>query len=98
MIHYFGFALLIISFLGIFIAIIGMFRFPDFFTKQHALSIIDSAMLPLALVGLIFLQTNVLMILKLLLIIILLLLLNPLSTYMLAKANYNQVNKNRNIT
>ncbi|WPY00235.1 Putative MnhG-like Na(+)/H(+) antiporter subunit G [Candidatus Trichorickettsia mobilis] len=81
-----GWGLIIFSLFIIFSAIIGLFRFPDFYTKIHAAGLIDSCGLPSALIGLSCLQHNPLTSFKLILAAIAVLLLNPVATTALAKA------------
>jgi multicomponent Na+:H+ antiporter subunit G len=85
MLHVVGFILIFIGFAGILSGIIGIIRFPDFYTKLHGASVIESASVPLTLLGLSFLQTSMTSSLKLIFIILLIFLLNPLSSHMLAR-------------
>ena len=65
---------------------IGLFRFPDFFTRVHAASITDSLAAMLIIIGLI-LQTDFgLVAVKLLFILIFLLLTSPTASHALAKS------------
>lgn len=82
-----GISLVILGFFVIFSGIIGLFRLPDFYTKLHASGIIDSCGVPVALVGLMFLQNSYVFIFKLIIILFLMLLLNPVSTHVLSKAS-----------
>jgi multicomponent Na+:H+ antiporter subunit G len=67
-------------------SIVGLFRFPDFYTKIHAASVADSFGIPLCLLGLAMLQTSLLSSLKILIIMILFFLVSPASSHALVKA------------
>ena len=77
---------------GIFsvIGAIGMLRFPDFYTRSHASTMINVGGVTLALFGLLIAQAFQMSIYtwKILFIIALLLLVNPTNTYALANAAY----------
>lgn len=82
--------------LGIFFiisSIVGVFRFPDFYTKLHAAGVADSFGIPLCLLGLALLQTSWLSALKVIVIIILFFLLSPTSTHALIKAAWTSKTK-----
>lgn len=65
---------------------LGLFRFPDFFTRVHSASITDSIVAILILLGL-ALQTNLdLVTVKLLFIMVFLLVTSPTASHALAKA------------
>lgn len=81
-----GYGMIIIGFIAIFSGIVGFFRFPDFYTKIHAASIIECCGVPLSLSGLAFLQDNFVSSSKLLFAAMLILVLNPVSTHAIAKA------------
>ncbi len=85
-------SLIILGMVIIFLAIIGLFRFPNFYTKLHAASIIESCGVPICLFGLIFLQTSWLAIAKLLFMILLMFILAPVSSHVLGKASKNYHN------
>lgn len=72
---------------AIFSGIIGFFRFPDFYTKLHAASIIESFGVPLCLVGFACLSTKLIICFKLILAVLLIFLLNPVATHALSKAS-----------
>lgn len=65
---------------------VGLFRFPDFFTRVHAASVTDSIGAILILVGLMLLTDFGLIFAKLLLILIFLLLTSPTASHALAKS------------
>ncbi len=79
------FCLLSGSFLGI-TGAVGLFRFPDFFTRTHAASVTDSLCAGLIILGLILQSESVMMALKLLLIILFLAYTSPTAAHSLAKA------------
>ncbi|WP_198673756.1 monovalent cation/H(+) antiporter subunit G [Algibacillus agarilyticus] len=75
--------------LGAFFSItgaIGLFRFPDFFTRVHAASITDSIATLLIIIGLILRTDFGLIAVKLLFILIFLLLTSPTASHALAKS------------
>ncbi|MGC0372106.1 MAG: hypothetical protein DGJ47_000811 [Rickettsiaceae bacterium] len=79
-----------IIFLGMFFIIsgvVGLYRFPDFYTKLHAASVIECCGIPLCLFGLSLMQDSYMSFFKIIFIIILILLLNPVSTFALARAS-----------
>ena len=65
---------------------LGLFRFPDFFTRVHAASVTDSIATILIIVGLILLTDFGLVAVKLLFILIFLLLTSPTAAHALAKS------------
>ena len=81
-----GYGMILVGFIAIFSGIIGLFRFPDFYTKIHAASVIECCGVPLSLSGLAFLQNNFVNSSKLLFAAMLILVLNPVSTTAVAKA------------
>lgn len=80
-----GWIFIIVGLFAILSGIIGLFRFPDFYTKLHAASVIDSCGIPLSLIGLALLQYNVTNSFKLIFAAILIFILNPVSTHALIK-------------
>lgn len=72
--------------LAIIIGLIGVFRMPDFFTRLHAASIIDTMGTMLVLVGLMLYSGLNLVSIKLLLIMIFILITTPAAAHALAKS------------
>lgn len=70
----------------IIIGLVGVFRMPDFFTKLHAASIIDTMGTMLILVGLLLYSGFNLISVKLLLILIFILITTPAAAHALAKS------------
>ena len=66
--------------------IIGIWRFPDFYTKVHAASLIESIGAPLVLLGLMFMQNSFTNICKLFFIMLSIFLLSPISTHAITKS------------
>ncbi|PCJ27609.1 MAG: hypothetical protein COA94_03725 [Rickettsiales bacterium] len=66
--------------------IVGLFRFPDFYTKIHAAGVIEVCGLPFCFIGLALMQSDYTSTFKLVAIAALIFLLNPVSTYALARA------------
>jgi multicomponent Na+:H+ antiporter subunit G len=65
---------------------VGLFRFPDFYTRMHAASITDTLCVGLIVFGLILQSASGLMILKLLLVLFILAYTGPTAAHVLAKA------------
>ena len=75
--------------LGIFFSLtgaIGLFKFPDFFTRVHAASVTDTLAAILIILGLILRTDFDLVAAKLLLILVFLLLTSPTASHALAKS------------
>jgi len=70
----------------IIIGLLGVFRMPDFFTRLHAASIIDTMGTMLIVVGLMLYSGMNLVSLKLLLIMIFILITTPAAAHALAKS------------
>lgn len=81
-----AYSLIISGIFFIISSIVGLLRFPDFYTKMHAAGIADSLGIPLVLLGLAFLQASMIDSLKVVAIIILFFLLSPTSSHALIKA------------
>lgn len=73
------------GFLG-FTGAVGLFRFPDFFTRLHAASITDTLATGLIVLGLILQANSLLMVLKLGLVLAILLYTSPTSAHALGKS------------
>lgn len=84
---YIGWILVIIGLFVIISGIIALIRFPDFYTKLHATSVIECCGAPICLFGLSFMQHNYTSSIKLIFIAALIFILNPVSTYSLARAS-----------
>ena len=72
------------SFLGL-TGAVGLFRFPDFYTRLHSASITDTLCAGLISLGLILQSTSILMTLKLLLLLLILAYTGPTAAHVLAK-------------
>lgn len=81
-----GWILLLLGCIFCFIGTVGLMRFPDFFSRVHAASIIDSMGAILILLGLITQTSDILIIFKLLLILAFLMLTGPTAVHALARA------------
>ncbi|KAF8818248.1 Na+/H+ antiporter subunit G [Rickettsia endosymbiont of Cardiosporidium cionae] len=75
-------------------SIIFLFRTDDFYNKLHGISVIDSFGTILCLLGLMLLQDSWYSSFKFLILIILIFLINPMSSYVIAMANFFQ-NRNK---
>ncbi len=84
---YLGWTLIVIGLFFIASGIIALFRFPDFYTKLHAASVIECCGGPFCFVGLALLQTDYTSSFKLIAIAALVFLLNPVSTHALGRAS-----------
>lgn len=65
---------------------IGLLRFPDFYTRMHAVGVTDTLCAALVLMGLMLQAGWSLVLIKLFLILVLLLLTSPTATHAMAKA------------
>lgn len=77
--------LLLGGFLGI-TGAVGLFRFPDFFTRLHAASVTDTLCAGLIVLGLLLQSDSAMMVFKLLLILLILTYTSPTAAHALAKA------------
>lgn len=73
------------GFLGI-TGALGLFRFPDFYTRLHAASVTDTLCAGLIVSGLLLQATSAMMVFKLLLILLVLTYTSPTGAHALAKA------------
>ncbi|MDG1436321.1 MAG: Na+/H+ antiporter subunit G [Rickettsiaceae bacterium] len=95
---YLGWILILTGIFFITFGIIALFRFPDFYTKLHAASVIECCGIPICLLGLALLQNDYINSFRLLAIIALILILNPVSTHALGRASLlYKVDKNGRI-
>ena len=78
------FCIVVGGFLGI-TGAIGLFRFPDFYSRLHAASITDTLSVGLIILGLVLQSSSVLMVLKLLLLLLILAYTGPTAAHALAK-------------
>lgn len=83
-----GFFLLIGSFLCV-SGGIGLLRFPDFYTRMHAVGVTDTLGAGMILVGLMILSTDFLVFAKLVMVLLLTLLIGPTTSHVLAKAAFH---------
>lgn len=83
-----GFFLLTGSFLC-FSGGIGLLRFPDFYTRMHAVGVTDTLGAGMILVGLMIISTDILVFTKLVMVLLLTLFIGPTTSHVLAKAAYH---------
>jgi multicomponent Na+:H+ antiporter subunit G len=83
-----GFFLLVGSFLCI-SGGIGLLRFPDFYTRMHAVGVTDTLGTGMILVGLMILSTDFLVFAKLVMVLLFTLLIGPTTSHVLAKAAFH---------
>lgn len=84
-----GFFLLFGSFLCV-SGGIGLLRFPDFYTRMHAVGVTDTLGAGMVLIGLMILSTNFLVFAKLVMVLLLTLFIGPTTSHVLAKAAFNK--------
>lgn len=75
-------------FIGSFLCItggIGILRFPDFYTRMHAVGVTDTLGAGMILIGLMFYSPDFITISKLVIILLLTLLIGPTTSHVLAK-------------
>jgi multicomponent Na+:H+ antiporter subunit G len=77
--------LMVGAFLGL-TGAIGLFRFPDFFTRLHAASVTDTLCALLIILGLILQANSLMMIIKLVLILLIFAYTSPTAAHSLAKS------------
>ncbi len=83
-----GFFILVGSFLC-FSGGIGLIRFPDFYTRMHAVGVTDTLGAGMVLVGLMILSPDLLVFAKLVMVLLLTLLIGPTTSHVLAKAAFH---------
>jgi len=83
-----GFFILLGSFLCI-SGGIGLLRFPDFYTRMHAVGVTDTLGAGMILVGLMILSTDFLVFAKLVMVLLLTLIVGPTTSHVLAKAAFH---------
>lgn len=91
--QYFAFFIIILGVVTCFIAVAGMIKFNDFFTKAHAAGLSDVCGCGLILLGIMLGEGLNVFFFKLLLLIFIILITSPTSTYILAKLAANNDNK-----
>ncbi len=84
--QYFAGALVILGTLVVIIGLVGVYRMPDFFTRLHAASVIDTLGSMLVVIGLMLLGGFSLISVKLLLILAFILITTPAAAHALAKS------------
>lgn len=65
---------------------IGIIRFPDFYTRMHAVGVTDTMASAMILIGLMLLSSGGIVLIKLVLILLMTLFINPSASHALAKA------------
>ena len=83
-----GFFLLVGSFLCV-SGGIGLIRFPDFYTRMHAVGVTDTLGAGMILIGLMIISTDLLVFAKLVMVLLLTLLIGPTTSHVLAKAAFH---------
>jgi len=67
---------------------VGIIRFPDFYTRMHAVGVTDTLGAGMILIGLMLLNPDGLVIIKLLMILVMTLFISPVASHALAKAAF----------
>lgn len=67
---------------------VGIIRFPDFYTRMHAVGVTDTLGAGMILIGLMLQNPDGLVILKLLMILVMTLFISPVASHALAKAAF----------
>lgn len=67
---------------------VGIIRFPDFYTRMHAVGVTDTLGAGMILIGLMLLNPDSLVIIKLLMILVMTLFISPVASHALAKAAF----------
>ena len=65
---------------------VGLLRFPDFYTRMHAVGVTDTLAAAMILIGLMLLNPAWIVMLKLVLILLLTIFISPVASHALAKA------------
>ena len=65
---------------------VGILRFPDFYTRMHAVGVTDTLAAAMILIGLMLLRPEILVVIKLIVILLMTLFINPTASHALAKA------------
>ena len=68
---------------------VGIIRFPDFYTRMHAVGVTDTLGAGMILIGLMLQNPDSLVIIKLLMILLMTLFISPVASHALAKAAYH---------
>ncbi len=83
-----GFCLLIGSFLCL-SGGVGILRFPDFYTRTHAVGVTDTLAAAMILIGLMLQSPDAFVVIKLVMILLMTLFINPSASHALAKAAFH---------
>src|SRR5690606_36401798 len=86
MIKWIAYACFLGSFLAFGLGTLGLFRFPDSYTRMHAVGMGDTLGVGLAVLGLLFLSSGWSVRIKLIVIMLLFWLINTTMTHLVAKA------------
>jgi multicomponent Na+:H+ antiporter subunit G len=68
---------------------VGILRFPDFYTRMHAVGVTDTLAASMILIGLMLQSPEMLVIIKLVMILLMTLFINPTASHALAKAAFH---------
>lgn len=76
---------------------LGILRFPDFFTRMHAVGVTDTLATAMILIGLLLQDSDLLVDVKLLIILLMTIFLSPTASHALANAaKYNELSMRKN--
>ena len=68
---------------------VGILRFPDFYTRMHAAGVTDTLATAMILIGLMLIESNFMVDIKLLIIMLMTMFISPTTSHALAKAAHN---------
>lgn len=86
LLHYVAGGLVLIGSLIVIVGLVGVYRMPDFYTRLHAASVIDTLGAMLILLGLLLIAGISLVSVKLILILLFILITTPAAAHALAKS------------
>ncbi len=86
LLHYVAGALVLLGSVVVLVGLIGVYRMPDFYTRLHAASIVDTLGTMLIIVGLVLIAGLSLVSVKLILIMLFILITTPAAAHALAKS------------
>ena len=86
LLHYIAGGLVLSGSLIVIVGLVGVFRMPDFYTRLHAASVIDTLGPMLIILGLFFIAGFSLVSVKLILILLFILITTPAAAHALAKS------------
>lgn len=86
MIEIFGYIVIFVAILFLITSLLGLIRFPDFYSKVHSTSIADSFAIPLLLMGLGIVSNDLWIFSKFVLLVIFIIIIQPVSCHSITRA------------